>query len=77
MKGTLRFVLYALLLIILAIGGILIYQAFFISDDGGYGEIDQDEINQKLDIESTTDSLFNNIDFGEVTDSADTQTDSI
>lgn len=58
MKGALKFVIYALLVIVLAIGGILLYQAYGISDKTNWDEKDEIELQQ----EQNADSVVNSVD---------------
>lgn len=59
MKTTVKFILYVILVIVLAVAGILLYQTYGISDEDTY-VIEQVDIEQKASADSVvnTSELF-------------------
>lgn len=55
MKTTVKFILYVILVIVLAVAGILLYQAYGISDADTY-VIEQIDIEQKQSADSVVNS---------------------
>jgi hypothetical protein len=58
MKKAGKFILYVIVFIILAVGGILLYQTFGVSESTNWDDKDELELQQ----EQSTDSVVNNPD---------------
>lgn len=56
MKGVSKFIIYTVLILILAIGGVLLYQTFGVSEDANWEDKDELELQQEHSADSVVNS---------------------